>query len=63
MMKDIEVAEAANIEFELRDFPADVQDILKQRCVDRCESMKKVMKDYILETSVLIGATASDSAA
>ncbi len=45
---------SATIELELRDFPADVQDILKQRAVEQCVTIDKVIHDYVLETSRLI---------
>lgn len=46
-------------EFELRDFPADVQDILKQRAVEQCRPIEDVIHDYIVETSRLINQTKS----
>ena len=45
------------IELKLRDFPADVQDYLKQRAVNDCLPMEVIIKGYILETAELIGKT------
>jgi len=45
---------ATTIELELRNFPADVQDILKQRAVEQCVTIDVVIHDYVIETSKLI---------
>jgi len=45
---------ATTIELERRNFPADVQDILKQRAVEQCVTIDVVIHDYVIETSKLI---------
>lgn len=47
------------IQFKLRDFPADVQDILKQRAVEQRRAISEVIHDYLIEVS----KTINDSAA
>lgn len=48
-------AEAEKI--ELRDFPADVQDMLRDRAIERCVPISVVIVDYVMESSELIVAT------
>jgi len=50
-------------DFELREFPADVQDLLKQRAVELCVPIERVIHDFVMETSELIVETAKDGEA
>lgn len=47
------------MEIDLRDLPADVQDILRDRAIKEHRPMPMVMKDYVLESAKLIIAAAS----
>ncbi len=49
-----------SIEIELRDLPADVQDILKDRAIRDARPMSQVIKDYVLESARLIIAAAAE---
>lgn len=42
------------MEIDLRDLPADVQDILRDRAIKEHRPMPQVMKDYVLESAKLI---------
>lgn len=46
------------IEIDLRDLPADVQDILRDRAIKEHRPMQQVIRDYVLESSRLIIAAA-----
>lgn len=46
------------MEIDLRDLPADVQDILRDRAIKDHRPMPQVMKDYVLESARLIIAAA-----
>ena len=52
---------ATTVELELRNFPADVQDILKQRAVERCVTIDVIIHDYVLETSKLIKESGAEA--
>jgi len=47
------------IEIDLRDLPADVQDILRDRAIKEHRAMPHVINDYVLESAKLIIAAAS----
>jgi hypothetical protein len=44
------------IDLDLRDFPADVQDLLRDRAIREARPITAVMRDYALETARLIVA-------
>lgn len=46
------------VEIDLRDLPADVQDILRDRAIRDHRPMPHVLKDYVLESARLIIAAA-----
>lgn len=46
------------IDIDLRDLPADVQDILRDRAIKEHRPMPHVIKDYVLESARLIIAAA-----
>lgn len=46
-------------EIDLRDLPADVQDILRDRAIREHRPITAVIKDYVLESARLIIAAAS----
>lgn len=50
------------IEIDLRDLPADVQDILRDRAIKEHRPMPQVIKEYVLESARLILAAASPKA-
>lgn len=47
------------IEIELRDLPADVQDILRDRAIKEARPMVEVIRDFVLESAHLIIAAAA----
>jgi len=46
-------------EIDLRDLPADVQDILRDRAIREHRPMAEVLKDYVLESARLIIAASA----
>ena len=42
------------MEYELRDLPADVQDILRDRAVKESRPVSEILKDYVLESARLL---------
>ena len=44
------------IEIDLRDLPADVQDILRDRAIKESRPMPQVIKDYVLESARVTSA-------
>ena len=49
------------IEIDLRDFPADVQDLLKDRAVSARRPIGEVIADYVLEVAVAVVANAKQA--
>ncbi len=49
---------SASNEIDLRDFPADVQDLLRDRAIREARPIGAVIKDYVLEVSRMIVASA-----
>lgn len=47
------------IDIDLRDLPADVQDILRDRAIKEHRPMVQVIKDYVLESARLIIAAST----
>ena len=45
------------IELELKDFPDDVREVLRQRAIERCVGISVVIREYVVETSRLIKAS------
>ena len=48
-------------ELDLRDFPADVQDLLRDRAIRERRPIGDVIRDYVLEVSRAIVAAAGDN--
>ena len=46
------------VDIDLRDLPADVQDILRDRAIREHRPMPQVLKEYVLESARLIIAAA-----
>lgn len=49
---------SASNEIDLRDFPADVQDLLRDRAIREARPIGEVIKEYVLEVSRMIVASA-----
>lgn len=47
-------------ELDLRDFPADVQDLLKDRAIREMRPIGEVIADYVLEVAKTIVAAAGE---
>ncbi len=47
-------------ELDLRDFPADVQDLLKDRAIREKRPIGEVIAEYVLETAKAIVAAAGE---
>lgn len=47
-------------ELDLRDFPADVQDLLKDRAIREMRPIGEVIADFVLEAARMIVASAGD---
>lgn len=47
-------------ELDLRDFPADVQDLLKDRAISERRPIGEIISDYVLEVARAIVANAGD---
>ncbi|MFZ9938219.1 MAG: hypothetical protein ACO3JG_14365 [Luteolibacter sp.] len=48
-------------QIDLRDFPADVQDLLRDRAIAEHRPITSVIKDYVLESARLIIASAGSN--
>lgn len=47
------------IEIDLRDFPADVQDLLKDRAISARRPISEVIADYVIEVAKAVVANAN----
>lgn len=52
-----------SITIELREFPADVQDLLRDRAIKECRPIGEIITEYVVEVAKAIVAAAGTRAA
>lgn len=50
----------SNAELDLRDFPADVQDLLKDRAIRECRPIGDIIAGYVMEVARAVLASAGN---